>query len=74
MILHQTDTPGRNTGQRPALKHRRLAQGHAEKQPSRMSASRGASNLLQESRLAPFKVRVYSRTFQGRGSTTDSMM
>jgi hypothetical protein len=41
MILHQTDTPGRNTGQRPALKHRRLAQGHAEKQHSRMNASKG---------------------------------
>ena len=74
MILHQIDTPGHNIGQRPTQKHSSLAQGHAEKQHGRTSTSKGASNMLQESRLAPFLVRAYSRTLQERGSLTDSMM
>ena len=68
MMLHQkTDTPGHNIGQHPAQKHSHLTQETAEEQHSRMNALREALNVLQELRLTPFQVRVYSRMLQERG-------
>ena len=72
MIQYQIDTPGHNTGQRPTQKHSHLTQETAEEQHSRMNALREVLNVLQELRLTPFQVRVYSRMLQERGFSTDS--